>query len=101
MNNSQSPIRNEDARYKLYKDRQEASADKQQSGDKNQRPQDRSMNYSGNQSRFEQATNSVKIDRTTDFQNQNRHAEDSMKVRQLEEQITSLKAIIEEKELVI
>ena len=40
----------------------------------------------------------VKIEKTTDFQNQGRYDEDAMKFRQLEEQITSLKAIIEEKE---
>ena len=102
MNNSHSPIHTNE-QYRSFKDRQEASAGKL-SGDKNQRPQDRSMTYSGNQSRFEQATNMVKIDKPTDFQNQSsqpRFEEDPMKVRQLEEQITSLKAMIEEKEIFI
>ena len=101
MNNSHSPIHTNE-QYRSFKDRQEASAGKL-SGDKNQRPQDRSMTYSGNQSRFEQATNMVKIDKPTDFQNQSqgRFEEEPMKVRQLEEQIASLKSIIEEKELLI
>ena len=61
------------------------------------------MTYSGNQSRFEQATNMVNIAKPTDFQNQSqgRFEEDPSKVRHLEEQITSLKSIIEEKELLI
>jgi hypothetical protein len=62
MHNSQSPIHNED-QFRNYKDRQ-ASSGKKQSAEKNQ---DRSMTYSGNQSRFEQAAQMVKIDRPTDF----------------------------------
>ena len=99
MNNSQTPTHIND---RNLQDRQDASGNKHQmSGEKGSKPQDRSMTYSNNQSRFEQATNSVKLDRPTDFTNQERFDEEPSRVRHLEEQITSLKSIIEEKEMLI
>ena len=68
------------------KDRQDASGSRNQySGEKNNKPQDRSMTYSNNQSRFEQATNSVKLDKPSEFSNQKRFDEEPSRVHHLEE----------------
>ena len=51
MNNSQTPTNGND---RGFRDRQDASGTRNQlSGEKNNKPQDRSMTYSNNQSRFE------------------------------------------------
>ena len=43
------------------------------------------MTYSNNQSRLEQATNSVKLDRPSEFSNQKRFDEEPSRVHHLEE----------------